>query len=93
MEKLSYILHEEENEKGLYLLGFNKFNTPGYIDDGSGWSDDDRDAFFDDVLEPLSDFIHTFECMEFTFEVHNLNGLEEKLAEMGISKQEPEWLK
>ena len=85
---LHYILWDEGPIK---LLGFNRYKTPGYSDCGAGWDDEQREEFEEKVLNELSPWISTFEFTEFTYEIMKEDGLEAKLAEMGIGKQDPEW--
>lgn len=93
LKTLSYILFEDHAcNEGAWMLGFHRYNTPGYIDCGSGWDDDQREEFQDNVLDKLGKYIHTFESYEFTYEVKTVKGLEAKLKKMGIARMEPEFI-
>lgn len=91
IEELSYLLFPDDADPDRFLLGFNRYNSMGFIDDGYEWSEEDEWDFNDLVLEHLSDFIHISEVNRFTYEVFEILGLEEKLRALGIKRQEPGW--
>lgn len=89
---VKYILYIDSNNDDEYQLGFNRYNKPGYIDDGSGWDENERDEeFFEKVLSKLHDYVDMSESYTFSYAVHTLPGLEEKLKELGITRQEQAW--
>lgn len=87
-KELGYVLYSDNDYQ---YIGFNRFSKPGFIDDGFGWTDEDHEEFFDKVLSELHDYVEMFEAGSFTYEVHTLAGLEDKLKELGITKHEQGW--
>lgn len=89
---VKYILYIDSNNDDEYQLGFNRYNEPGYIDDGAGWDENEREnEFFEKVLSKLHDYVDMGESYTFSYAVHTLAGLEDKLKELGIEKQEQAW--
>jgi len=86
MKVLSYILFEDE--EGNPCVGFNKHNSPGFIDDGYGWTDEEREDFYDRFVYALG----LDEIGSFTFQFPGDEAeLENKLIEMGLKSQEQGW--
>jgi hypothetical protein len=83
---LSYIFFEDEN--GYDQVGFNRFNSPGYLDDGKGWTTEEHEEFQDIVgdleLEEVGSFIYEYQGTQ--------ADLENKLTSLGMKSQNPAWM-
>lgn len=84
---ISYILFEDQ---GNTLVGFNRYNSKGFIDDGSKWSEKDKQVFAK-LIHELEDFMDVSEAGCFTYEVGDSVGLENKLYELGVVEMEQGW--
>jgi hypothetical protein len=87
----NYIIYEDETNPKTYYMGLNRFNTPGYIDDGAGWSDEEMESLEEELLHKIDEFIEPWETMSFTYFVHKLDGLREALNKLGLTEQEQAW--
>lgn len=90
-KKLGFIIFDDLDME-CTCLGFNRFNSKGFIDDGHKWTDEDRDEFYENVILPLGDFIDTGEMMSFTYQILDEDGLRVALDKMGLEEQEAAWL-
>jgi len=95
--QISFILHNEyaDDPNSGWYIGFNRYKTAGYIDDGSDWGDDDVEKF-QDVIANLRNLFYPMEIGSFTYELQKDVEPEEArrvLLEYGFTEQKPGWIK
>ncbi len=86
---LSYILYEDE--EGALCVGFRRFNDAGYIDDGRGWSELERDTFSEFLYALMTDCLDPCEINTFTYAVLDEAALTQRMQDYGIPREEPGW--